>query len=212
VASRLARPAIGAGVVYVVDDDDSVLRALGRLIRSAGLDVETFSSAAAFMKRKVSDLPACLVLDVRLTGKTGFDLQSDLGEAQRALPIIFLTGYGDVPTSVRAMKGGAFDFLQKPCDDRELLDAIARALARSRQGQAETAERRELQRRVETLTPREREVLALVVTGRLNKQIAVELGAAEKTIKVHRGRMMKKMGAESVAELVGMAQKLRLLA
>ena len=212
MSRQLNRASTGSGVVYVVDDDESVRRAMARLIRSTGLDVETFPSASAFMQRKVLDRPACLLLDVRLAGSSGLDLQSDLGEAQRALPIIFLTGYGDVPTSVRAMKGGAFDFLQKPCDDRELLDAIARALARSRQGQAETAERRELQRRVETLTPREREVLALVVTGRLNKQIAVELGAAEKTIKVHRGRMMKKMGAESVAELVGMAQKLRLLA
>jgi FixJ family two-component response regulator len=212
VASRLPRPAIGPGVVYVIDDDEAVLKALRRLIRSVGLEAETFSSAAMFTKRAVSDLPACLVLDVRMTGKTGLDLQSELGEAQRVLPIIFLTGYGDIPMSVRAMKKGAFDFLQKPCDDRELLDAIARALVRSRAGQAEIAEHRELQRRISTLTPREREVLGLVVTGKLNKQIAVELGAAEKTIKVHRGRMMKKMQAESVAELVAMAQKIRLLA
>ena len=212
MASRLTRPVAGPGVVYVVDDDESVLRALGRLIRSVGLEVETFSSAAMFMKRTVSDLPACLVLDVRLAGRTGLDLQSDLGEAQRVLPIIFLTGYGDIPMSVRAMKRGAFDFLQKPCDDRQLLDAIGRALVRSREGHAEIAQHRELERRVGTLTPREREVLALVVTGKLNKQIAVELGAAEKTIKVHRGRMMKKMRAESVAELVTMAQKISLLA
>jgi FixJ family two-component response regulator len=196
----------------VIDDDEAVLKALRRLIRSVGLEAEAFSSAAMFMKRTVSDLPACLVLDVRMAGKTGLDLQSELGEAQRVLPIIFLTGYGDIPMSVRAMKKGAFDFLQKPCDDRELLDAIARALVRSRAGQAEIAEHRELQRRISTLTPREREVLGLVVTGKLNKQIAVELGAAEKTIKVHRGRMMKKMQAESVAELVAMAQKIRLLA
>ena len=202
----------GPGIVYVVDDDDSVLKALERLIHAAGLEVETFSSASAFMKRKVSDLPACVVLDIRLRGKTGLDLQSDLGEAQRALPIIFLTGHGDIPMTVRAMKGGAFDFLQKPCDDRELLDAIGRALAQSRGSQAETAERRELQRRVDTLTPREREVLAHVITGKLNRQIAVELAAAEKTIKVHRGRMMKKMRAESVAELVVMAQKISLIA
>jgi len=202
----------GPGIVYVVDDDDSVLKALRRLIHSVGLEVETFSSASAFMKRKVSDLPACVVLDIRLTGKTGLDLQSDLGEAQRVLPIIFLTGYGDIPMTVRAMKGGAVDFLQKPCDDRELLDAIARALAQSRGSQAETAERQELQRRVDTLTPREREVLARVVIGKLNRQIAVELAAAEKTIKVHRGRVMKKMRAESVAELVVMAQKISLIA
>ena len=162
------------------------------------------------MQRKVLDRPACLLLDVRLAGSSGLDLQSDLGEAQRGLPIIFITGFGDVPMSVRAMKGGAVDFLEKPCNDQELLDAIQRALARSREGQAETAERQEIQRRVDSLTPREREVFALVVTGMLNKQIAGELGAAEKTIKVHRGRMMKKMRAESVAALVGMAQKIGL--
>ena len=212
MSGRLTRPVTSAGVVYVVDDDDSVLKALRRLIRSVGLEVETFSSAAMFMKRTATDLPACLVLDVRLTGKTGLDLQSDLGEAQRVLPIIFLTGYGDIPMSVRAMKKGAVDFLQKPCNDRELLDAIERALARSREGQAQIAEHRELERRVGTLTPREREVLSLVITGKLNKEIAAELGAAEKTIKVHRGRMMKKMQADSVAELVAMAQKIRLLA
>jgi len=210
MSRHLNRASTGGGVVYVVDDDDSVRRAMARLIRSTGLDVETFASAGAFMQRKVLDRPACLLLDVRLAGSSGLDLQSDLGEAQRGLPIIFITGFGDVPMSVRAMKGGAIDFLEKPCNDQELLDAIQRALARSRVGQAETAERQEIQRRVDSLTPREREVFALVVTGMLNKQIAGELGAAEKTIKVHRGRMMKKMRAESVAALVGMAQKVGL--
>ncbi len=190
MSRNLNRAPTGAGVVYVVDDDESVRRAMARLIRSTGLDVETFPSAGAFMQRKVLDRPACLLLD--------------------GLPIIFITGFGDVPMSVRAMKGGAVDFLEKPCNDQDLLDAIQRALARSREGQAETAERQEIQRRVDSLTPREREVFALVVTGMLNKQIAGELGAAEKTIKVHRGRMMKKMRAESVAALVGMAQKVGL--
>jgi len=194
-------------VVYVVDDNDSVRKSLARLIGSVGLDVETFSSASAFMERRLPGRPGCLVLDVRLSGSSGLDLQSTLGEAQRDLPIIFITGYGDVPMTVRAMKGGALDFLQKPYNDQDLLDAIQRALVQSREALAESAERKELQHRVDSLTSREREVLMLVVTGMLNKQIAAELGAAEKTIKVHRGRMMKKMQANSVAELVRMAEK-----
>jgi len=201
---------MGPAVVYVVDDDSSVRRALARLIRTVGLDTETFPSAQAFMERLPADRPACLVLDVRLSGSSGLDLQSALGEAQQNLPIIFITGHGDVPMSVRAMKGGALDFLQKPFNDQHLLDAIQRALTRSRAALAEDAERQELQHRVESLTPREREVLALVVTGMLNKQIGAELGAAEKTIKVHRGRMMKKMQADSVADLVRMSGKVGL--
>jgi RNA polymerase sigma factor (sigma-70 family) len=198
------------GLVYVIDDDESVCRALGRLIRSVGLDVETFASARAFLERKPADRPACIVLDVRLPGASGLDLQASLGRAQDAMPIIFITGHGNVPMSVRAMKGGALDFLQKPFQDQELLDAVQRALNRSRVVRVQESERAAVERRLATLTPREREVLRLVVRGMLNKQIAAELGAAEKTVKVHRGRVMKKMQADSVAEIVRMAQKVGL--
>jgi FixJ family two-component response regulator len=195
-------------LVYVVDDDEPMRKALARLIRSAGLDVEVFPSAEAFLQREVTDRPCCLVLDVRLPGPSGLDLQAHLGRAQRTMPIIFITGHGTVPASVRAMKEGALDFLEKPFDDRELLANVSRALARSRDAHATDAECNALQRRRDSLTPRERQVLHLVVTGMLNKQIAAELGAAEKTIKVHRGRVMRKMQADSVAELVRMVQKL----
>jgi FixJ family two-component response regulator len=196
--------------VYVVEDDEGVRRALARLLRTVGLSVEAFPSAKAFLEHTLADRPACLVLDVRLPGPSGLELQTALGEAQRALPIIFVTGHGNVPMSVSAMKSGALDFLQKPFNDHELLVAVQRALAQSRQARAENAERASVQRRFEALTPREREVLSLVVAGMLNKQIAARLGAAEKTIKVHRGRVMKKMAAESVAELVRMVQRLDL--
>jgi FixJ family two-component response regulator len=201
---------ISDAVVYVVEDDEAVRRALSRLLRSVGLGVETFPSARAFLEAPRVDRPACLVLDVRLPGPSGLELQTALGEGQRALPIIFITGHGNVPMSVRAMKSGALDFLQKPFNDQELLEAVQRALDRSRQARAESAEQAVIRRRFETLTPREREVLGLVVTGMLNKQIASRLGAAEKTIKVHRGRVMRKMVAESVADLVRMAQRIEL--
>jgi FixJ family two-component response regulator len=197
-------------VVYVIDDDESVCRALSRLIRSVGLDVETFSSARAFLERKPVERPACLVLDVRLPGASGLDLQESLGRTQAIMPIIFITGHGSVPMSVRAMKGGALDFLQKPFHDQELLDAVQRALARSREARVDEAERVSIERRLATLTPRELDVLRLVVRGMLNKQIAAELGAAEKTVKVHRGRVMKKMQAASVAEIVKMTQRVAL--
>ena len=196
-------------VVYIVDDDASVCRALARLVRSVGLQVETFSSAKAFLDHPAPDRPACLVLDIRLPGSSGLELQSALSQAHREIPIIFITGHGDVPTSVRAMKGGAVDFLQKPFNDQDLLDCIHRAIPMARQQTIERAERAELQGRFDTLTPREREVLALVVTGILNKQIADQLGAAEKTIKVHRGRVMEKMRAHSVPDLVHMVEKLK---
>jgi RNA polymerase sigma factor (sigma-70 family) len=189
-------------VVYVVDDDASVRRALARLIATTGLQVETFPSAKAFLAHPVPGGPACLVLDVRLPGESGLDLQATLREAQRRLPIIFLTGHATVPASVRAMKGGALDFLQKPVDDEALLEGIQRALTRSRQTQAEEAEQAAIRRRLDTLTPREREVLDLVAAGILNKQIGERLGVAEKTVKVHRGRAMRKMAADSVASLV----------
>jgi RNA polymerase sigma factor (sigma-70 family) len=196
------------GVVYVVDDDASVRRAFARLVASAGFNVETFPSANAFLRQPVADRPACLVLDVRLPGESGLDLQAALGDARRYLPIIFVTGHGTVPTSVRAMKEGAVDFLQKPVNEQELLDRIRQALVRSRDARAARAERDELQRRLDSLTAREREVLELVATGMVNKQIGDRLGVAEKTIKVHRGRVMHKMAAASVADLVRMLHKL----
>jgi len=197
-------------IVYVVDDDESVCRALARLFRSVGMVVETFRSAKAFLESPVADRPACLILDIRLPGPSGLDLQEALHHAGREVPIVFITGHGDVPTTVRAMKGGALDFLQKPFNDQDLLDCVQRALARSRDHRAERADRAELQARLDTLTPREREVLLQVVTGKLNKQIAGDLGIAEKTIKVHRGRVMQKMRAGSVADLVRMVEKLGL--
>jgi FixJ family two-component response regulator len=193
-------------VVYVVDDDAGVRKALSRLIRSVGLEVVALPSAQEFLDTPPPGRPACLVLDVRLPGLGGLDLQSRLGQGQQSLPIVFISGYGNVPTSVRAMKGGAVDFLQKPFEDEDLLAAVQRALALSRRALAERVARGEIEQRLDSLTRREREVLDLVVTGMLNKQIAAELGAAEKTIKVHRGRVMHKMRAGSVAELVRMTE------
>jgi len=198
---------VKGAVVFVVDDDDSVRKALSRLIRSAGVDVESFPSAAAFLDHTPPDRPTCLVLDVRMPGQSGLHLQETLRQAAREMPIIFLTGHGDVPMSVRAMKAGAVDFLQKPVNDRTLLDTIQRALERDRATRAEDKERQAVQRRVDSLTPREREVLTLVVAGLLNKQIGAQLGASEKTIKVHRGRVMQKMQAGSVADLVRLAKR-----
>lgn len=195
-------------IVYVVDDDASICRALARLLRSAGFEVQTFPSAKAFLDWPAPDRPACLVLDIRMPGPSGLDLQSALREADRLLPIVFITGHGDVATSVRAMKAGAVDFLQKPFDDQELLACVQRALETSRAQRAERAERAMLGERMASLTPRERQVLRLVVTGMLNKQIADKLDIAEKTVKVHRGRVMEKMQAGSVADLVRMTAKL----
>lgn len=195
-------------IVYVVDDDASICRALARLLRSAGFEVQTFPSAKAFLDWPAPDRPACLVLDIRMPGPSGLDLQSALREADRLLPIVFITGHGDVATSVRAMKAGAVDFLQKPFDDQELLACVQRALETSRAQRAERAERAMLGERMASLTPRERDVLRLVVTGMLNKQIADKLDIAEKTVKVHRGRVMEKMQAGSVADLVRMTAKL----
>jgi len=194
-------------VVFVVDDDPSVRRSLRRLIRAAGFAVDSFASAQEFLERPRPDIPGCLVLDIHMPGVSGLDLQDELTAAEINLPIIFLTGYGTVPASVRAMKAGACDFLEKPVDDGALVDAIHQALERNRQARLEQAEIREIQGRVESLSPREREVLSLLLTGMLNKQIAFELGTTEKTIKVHRGRVMAKMQAGSMAELVRLAEK-----
>jgi FixJ family two-component response regulator len=197
----------GDGVVYIVDDEETIRRALSRLVRTAGLTAQTFTSAQAFLEHPLPDHPACLVLDVRLPGLSGLDLQVALGPRQETVPIIFITGRGSIPMSVQAMRGGALDFLKKPVDGDLLLESIQRALARSREALARAAEHSDVARRLARLTPREREVLDLVVAGMLNKQIAAELGAAEKTVKVHRGRVMKKMEAGSVADLVRMTQK-----
>jgi FixJ family two-component response regulator len=198
------------GLVFVVDDDISVRRSLGVLIRSIGLESEAFPSAQAFLDHPLPDRPCCLVLDLRLPGPSGLDLQLALLKRSRTIPIIFISGHGDVPITARAMKGGAIDFLSKPFNDQDLLDAVQRALAKDRLARAEAAERAVIERHVATLTPRERQVMLLVVRGLLNKQIAGELGAAEKTIKIHRGRMMQKMEAGSVAELVRMTEKVGL--
>ena len=194
-----------AATVFVVDDDGTVRKALARLIRSAGMTVRTFPTAEAFLAENHTVPASCLVLDVRLPGLNGLQLQEALNRKGYPLAIIFITGHGDVPTSVRAMKGGAVDFLQKPFTGHELLDAIRRAVGRTRDAVAKQAESAEIQRRYDTLTPRERQVLSLVVAGLLNKQVAGELGAAEKTIKIHRGRVMAKMQAPSLADLVRMA-------
>jgi FixJ family two-component response regulator len=197
-------------VIFVVDDDASMREALQRLLRSAGLRVVTFASAREFLHHRGADVPGCLVLDVRLPGLSGLDLQRELAAAQIDLPLIFITGYGDIPMTVRAMKAGAAEFLTKPFRDQELLDAIQQALERDRVAWHQRAALTALRQCYDRLTPREREVMRLVVSGLLNKQIAAELGTSEIMIKVHRGQVMRKMQAASVADLVRMAAKLRL--
>lgn len=201
-------PAGSLPLVFVVDDDDSVRKAIARLLASAGYASETFDGPERFLVRPPHDGPSCLVLDLQMPGMTGLELQARLNRAGHALPVVFVTGHGDIPTSVRAMRQGALDFLSKPFTSEQLLGAVAEALARDRTHLVERRELEALVARHRRLTPREREVFALVVRGLLNKQVARRLGASEKTIKAHRGRVMEKMEAGSVAELVRMSDKL----
>jgi RNA polymerase sigma factor (sigma-70 family) len=198
-----------APVVFVVDDDPSVRSSLKFLISSVGLPVECFDSADALLQRKLPDAPSCLVLDVRLRELSGLDFQRELAARNIRIPIVFVTGHGDIPMSVRAMKAGAIEFLTKPYRDQDLLDAIRIALDRDRSRREKEKQATELKERFNALTPREQEVISMVVSGMLNKQIARQLGTAENTVKVHRSRAMEKMNARSIADMVRMIEKLK---
>ena len=195
-------------LIAIVDDDPSVREGLSSLIRSTGLRVETFASAQEFLTLPETEAPSCLVLDLQLPGLSGLDLQKRMAETGLEIPIVFLTGHGDIPASVQAMKAGAVEFLTKPFDDEQLLQAIQEAVQRDRRSRQQHAEMRELRKRYESLTAREQEVMQQVVSGLLNKQIAAELNITEFTVKIHRGRVMRKMHADSLADLVRMAENL----
>ena len=195
-------------LVFIVEDDESMRRALSNLFQSVGLEVEMFGSASEMLQARLPDVASCLVLDVRLPGLSGLDFQAELAKANILIPIIFMSGHGDIPMTVRAMKGGAVDFLTKPFRDQDMLDAVTVAIERDRKRREAGKIVANLQTHFETLTPREREILALVSSGLMNKQIAAELGLAEITVKIHRGHIMRKMGAKSLADLVRKAETL----
>lgn len=195
-------------VVFVVDDDASMRRALANLFQSVGLQVEAFGSAPELLQKQLPDVASCLVLDIRLPGLSGLDFQNELAKANIQIPVIFMTGHGDIPMTVRAMKSGAVDFLTKPFRDQDMLDAVVAAIERDRKRREADKITANFQALFDTLTPRERDVLALVTSGLMNKQVAAELGLAEITVKIHRGHIMKKMGARSLADLIRMAETL----
>jgi FixJ family two-component response regulator len=206
---RNSQPTTGVEpIVYVIDDDPGIRQALARLFRSVGLRAELFASASDLRQRELPAVPSCIVLDVRLPGLSGFELHAELTKAGIHIPIIFVTAYGDIPMSVRAMKGGAVDFLTKPYRDQDMLDAVTAAIAFDRARLDAENARRDVQTRFDSLTPREQEVMALATAGLMNKQIAADIGLSEITVKIHRGHVMKKMQAKSFADLVRMAETL----